>query len=696
VRCLVPASVSLPQDPMTVTHAPTSTEASTPSALELARSQQLSLMDLLSVAETLAAAGQKEAASDLYKTWVAFNDSNPTIHLAYFNYAVILGQLGDRAGAIQALRTCIRIDPNFAPAHINLGRALEDSGQIGAAVEQWWKYAEATKQLDAETIGHRHMVLQNIGRVLEVAGKLPEAEASLLQAFELKPELPEAGQHWASLRQKQCKWPVLAPSSHVSMRKMLDSVSSLTLSCYADDPMFQLAKAYRYGKTVIGTRPDLSKFPRKQARKKVGTGQRLRVGYLSSDLRDHAVGFALCEVLELHDRDSVEIFAYYCGNVRKTDSTQARIKAAVHTWRDLHGLDDASAASLIIADEIDILIDVNGYTKDARTRIFAYRPAPVIVSFCGYPGSMGSPFHQYLISDAHMIPPENEIYYSEKVLRIACDQPIDRKRLIADRPSRADVGLPEDAFVYASFNGMQKITAPCFARWMAILSATPGSVLWLLTGDEDVNQRLRDVAERSGVSSSRLIFAPKATNPEHIARIGVADLFLDTFPYGAHSTAADAITSGLPVLTMPGKTFAARFCGSIVNAAGVPEMLCSSPDDYVARAIGFERDRTSLLKVRKSIARQRETSTLRDIPGLAKRLEELFWQMQGECERGETPVPDLSNLDIYYEVGAEVVLENIEFEDEESYRNRYLKKLAQWHDYAPIPYDNRLWRRPSK
>ena len=171
VRCLVPASVSLLQDPITVTHAPTPTEGSGPSALELGRSQQLSLMDLLSVAETLAAAGQKEVAGDLYKTWFAFNDRNPTIHLAYFNYAVILGQLGDRAGAIQALRTCIRIDPNFAPAHINLGRALEDSGQIGAAVEQWWKYAEATKQLDAEAIGHKQMVLQNIGLVLEVAGK---------------------------------------------------------------------------------------------------------------------------------------------------------------------------------------------------------------------------------------------------------------------------------------------------------------------------------------------------------------------------------------------------------------------------------------------------------------------------------------------------------------------------------------------
>ncbi len=680
---------------MTANQVSPSNDDTAPSALDLARNQRLSLMDLLSISEALNAAGQQAAAAELYKTWVAFNDNNPTIHLAYFNYAVMLNQLGDRAGAVQAFRACLKANPEFAPGHINLGRALEDAGLIGHAVEQWSYYAEATKSVDAETIGHRHMTLQNMGRVLEGAGKLVEAETALLQAFELRPDLPEAGQHWASLRQRQCKWPILAPSSHIPMRKMLDAMSSLTLSCYADDPMFQLAKAYRLSKMLVGARPDLSRFPRRSPKQKSGTGQRLRVGYLSSDLRDHAVGFALCEVLELHDKDSIEVFAYYCGNVRGTDSTQARIKAAVDCWRDIHGMDDATAASQIIADEIDILIDVNGYTKDARTKIFAYRPAPVIVSFCGYPGSMGSPFHQYLISDGYMIPPENEIYYSEKVLRIACDQPLDRKRSIAPRPTRAEVGLPEDAFVYASFNGMQKITENCFARWMTILSETPGSLLWLLAGDDDVNQRLRDLAEKSGVASDRLIFAPKAQNPQHIARIGLADLFLDTFPYGAHSTASDAITSGLPVLTMSGKTFAARFCGSIVTAAGVPEMICSSPEDYVARAIGFERDRKSLLEVRESIARQRDTSVLRDIPALARRLEELFWQMQGECERGETPVPDLSNLDIYYEAGAEALQENIEFEDEQSYRERYLKKLRQWHDYAPIPYDRRLWQKPD-
>ncbi|MCZ4432898.1 glycosyl transferase [Agrobacterium sp. SOY23] len=680
---------------MTANHATPSNDATAPSALYLAQNQLLSLMDLLRLTEALSAVGQKAAAVELYKTWVAFNDNNPTVHLAYFNYAVALNQLGDRAGAIQAFRACLKANPQFAPGHINLGRVLEDAGFIGQAVEQWALCAETMQHIDAEAIGHRHMILQNIGRVLETAGKLEEAETTLLQAFELRPELPEAGQHWASLRQRQCKWPVLTPSGHLTSRKMLDAMSSLTISCYADDPMFQLAKAYRYSKTLIGAPPDLTRFPRRLSKKKSGTDQPLRVGYLSSDLRDHAVGFALCEVLELHDKNSLEVFAYYCGNVRSTDNTQERIKAAVHCWRDIHGMDDATAASQIISDEIDILIDVNGYTKDARAKIFAYRPAPVIVSFCGYPGSMGSPFHHYLISDGYMIPPENEIYYSEKVLRIACDQPLDRKRPIATRPSRAEVGLPEDAFVYASFNGMQKITENCFARWMTILSQTPGSLLWLLTGDEDVNQRLRDIAEKSGVAAERLVFAPKVPNPQHIARIGVADLFLDTFPYGAHSTAADAITSGLPVLTMSGKTFAARFCGSIVTAAGVPEMLCSSPEDYVARAIGFERDRKSLSEVRDAIARQRDTSVLRDIPALARRLEELFWQMQGECERGETPVPDLCNLDLYYEIGAEAVLENIEFEDEQAYRTRYLKKLREQHDYAPIPYDRRLWQKPN-
>ena len=658
--------------------------------VERARNQKLPLNELFQLAENTNAAGQSAQTAELYKAWIAYNDSNPLLHLAYFNYSVTLRQLGDIPGSINALSACLKIEPRFGHANINLGRAYEDAGLNAQAIQQWRSFIEATAELTPERMSHRLMTLQHIGRVMEGAGLQEEAETALWQAIEMRPDKPEAGQHWLSLRQHQCKWPIVIPSEHVTKRQLLDAMSPLPLGCYADDPLFQLAKAYRYLKTLVG-RPDLTGFTPKQVKQKTGSGQRLRIGYVSSDLRDHAVGFALSEVLELHDKSSVEIFAYYCGEARTNDGTQERMKKVVDTWRDISTIDDAQAARLIASDEIDILLDVNGFTKHARTRIFAYRPAPVIAAFCGYPGSMASPFHQYLIADDYIVPPENELYYTEKVLRIPCNQPVDRKRQIAARPTRTEAGLPEDAFVFACFNGMQKITANGFARWMKILAATPGSVLWLLTGSDAVNQRLRQSATVCGVAADRIIFAPKAPNAQHLARIGVADLFLDTFPYGAHSTASDAITMGLPVLTLPGKSFASRFCASIVSAAGIPELICSTPDDYVNKAVAYARDPASLAAVRASLQRQRETSALRDMPAMVRRLEELCWQMQGERERGETPTPDMRNLDVYYEVGAEIVAEHIEFEDDKAYRQRYLDKLTKWNSYEPLRPDARLW-----
>jgi predicted O-linked N-acetylglucosamine transferase (SPINDLY family) len=658
--------------------------------IERARHQQLSISELFQFAENFNVTGHRGEAAELYKAWIAFNDSNPLLHLVFFNYSVTLRQMGDLTGSIHALRAALRLDPAFGQAHINLGRALEDAGLTGQAIEQWKAYVEMTGELTADRIGHRLMSLQHMGRVLESSGVLDQAEATLWKAMELKPERTEAGQHWTALRQRQCKWPTLVASEHVTMRNLLDALSPLTLACYSDDPVFQLAKAYRYCKHLVG-RPDLTGFSRITPRKKTGTGHRLRIGYVSSDLRDHAVGFALREVLELHDKESVEIYAYYMGDKRTGDETQTRMLAAVDAWRDIVAMDDRAVAQQIIADEIDILVDVNGYTKHARTKIFAYRPAPVIVNFCGFPGTMASPFHQYVITDPQIIPPENEIYYTEKVLHIACDQPIDRKREIAPRPTRAEFGLPEDAFIFACFNGMQKITQQCFGRWMAILSATPGSLLWLLGGDEEANVRLKQMAEQSGIDPERLIFATKTPNARHLARIALADLFLDTFPYGAHSTAGDALTVGLPVLTFPGKGFASRFCSSIVLAAGAPELICTDPNDYVLKAVQLAHDPARLAAIRQEIADNRETSVLRDIPGLARRLEELYWQMQGEAERGETPVPDLSNLDLYYEIGCEVMQENIEFDDSEAFRQRYISKLRQYHAFSPIPHDGRLW-----
>jgi predicted O-linked N-acetylglucosamine transferase (SPINDLY family) len=660
--------------------------------IERAKTRQLSLGALIQAAESLTGGDAVRSRAELYKVWIAFNADNPVAHLAYFNYSVALRALGDLAGAINALRASRLADPEFAPARINLGRAFEDGGDIALAVAEWKGYAEACSDVTPARIGYKLMALQNIGRVLEASEQFATAEEALRQAVELRPERTEAGQHWIALRQRQCKWPVLQPSDYATPKQLLAAMSPLSLAAYADDPMFQLAKAYAYNKAFVG-RPDRGPVGPRAPRKKVGTGKRLKVGYVSSDLREHAVGFALNEVFELHDKSKLEIFAYYCGEPRAGDPVQERFKAAVDQWREVARLTDLQIAEAIAADEVDVLVDLNGYTKHALTKIFAYRPAPIIVNWCGYPGTMGSPYHQYLVADDYIIPPENEIFYSERVLRIPCNQPIDRKRRIsAQKPTRSEAGLPENDFVYASLNGMQKLTPTMFARWMTILREVSDSALWLLTGDDETNKRLLDAAAGQGVARERIFFAGKTSNPQHLARIGLADLFLDTTPYGAHSTAADALTAGLPVLTLEGRSFASRFCGSVVSAAGLGDLICATPDDYVRRAIAFGRDRASLAPYRDKLADERDSSVLRDIPALTRSLEEAFWRMQSECERGATPVPDLTNLEIYYEIGAELDFENMELLDERSYRSLYLERLEKWDAHAAIPPDKRLWQ----
>jgi predicted O-linked N-acetylglucosamine transferase (SPINDLY family) len=657
-----------------------------------ARRRQLSLTELFQAADDLKRLGHSREVPEIYKLWIAYNSDSSLVHFAYFNYAVALRELDDLAGAINALHACLRVDPSFGPAHINLGRAFEDIGQSAFALKQWRTLLDATAGITPERAAHRLMALQHIGRVSEHAELLQDAEVALRQAMELRPDRTEAGQHWIALRQRQCKWPVLEASEHVSVRQLLDAMSPMAFAVYADDPMFQLAKAYRYSKAT-GSNAALPPF-QCRVKNKTGTGARLRIGYVSSDLRAHAVGFALSEVLELHDKKTIETFAYYCGEDKLEDLTQRRIRSAVDHWRDILRLTEQEAAERIAKDEIDILVDVNGYTKHARPRIFSFRPAPIIVNWCGYPGTMGSPYHHYVIADERIVPPSSERYYSEKVMRIQCNQPIDRKRVVErPLPTREQAGLPEDRFVYACFNGTQKLTPRCFARWLKIMQGVPASILWLLAGEDDTNQRLRALAAAGGVAPERILFAAKAPPPRHLARIGLADLFLDTLPYGAHSTAADALTMGLPVLTLAGKSFAARFCSSVVAAAGLDDLICASADEYVQRAIAFGRNPESLRYYRDRLARSRESSVLFDIPGLVRGLEACFWEMQSAGEQGRTPVPDLTNLDHYYEIGAELDLEGMESVSELEYEKLYRDKLAVRNMHQSLPTDQRFWRR---
>jgi len=291
-------------------------------------------------------------------------------------------------------------------------------------------------------------------------------------------------------------------------------------------------------------------------------------------------------------------------------------------------MDAAAAARRIAADGIQILVDLNGYTREARLKLVAMRPAPVIVNWLGYPGTMASPYHHYIIADDWIIPEDSELYYSEKVLRLPCYQPSLRDRTVATpRPGRRGAGLPEDAVVYCCFNGTHKISRFTFERWLMVLSRVPGSVLWLLGSTEAANERLRDYTASRGVARERVVFADKLANPYHLARYELADLFLDTAPYGAHTTASDALWTGVPVLTLSGRSFASRVCGSLVRAAGIPEMICTSAEEYVERAVALGSDRAQLQELRERLRGGRDSCTLFDMPGLVNRLEGLYQQM---------------------------------------------------------------------
>jgi predicted O-linked N-acetylglucosamine transferase (SPINDLY family) len=529
--------------------------------------------------------------------------------------------------------------------------------------------------------------MHQAARVLESFNRDAAAEDVLRQSLDLDARQTEALQHYVSLRQRQCKWPVLAEWDRVKRRDLLTGISTLSLSNLADDPMFQLAKAYHYARHSIGM-PKQVRLAANLRRDPL----KLRIGYVSSDLREHAVGFAMTDVMEQHDRNSFEIFAYYCG-INRPDSTQERTKRSVDRWTDINGMTDDQAAETIAADRVDILIDLNGYTKDAHTKVFARRPAPIIVNWFGYPATMGTPYHHYLIADEQVLPPEDEIYYSEKIVRLPCYQPNDRKRVVAPtRPSRADMGLPEDAFVFCCLNGMQKITALTFQRWMTILGRVPGSVLWLLGGTADTNERVRKAAADAGIDPQRLVLAEKMPNPQHLARYPLADLFLDCFPYGSHTTASDAMWMGVPILTYPGRSFAARVCTGLVHAAGIGDMACVSPEQYVERAVEFGNDRARLEPIKARLAAGRDTCLLFDMPRLVGHLENLYRQMWSDLIRGALPVPDLRNLDVYHEIGLGLDLENIETLSNEAYLALYQEKLAEWHSSYPIAPDARFWR----
>ena len=651
--------------------------------------EDLSIIDLFVLADHCKNAGQSAAALGCYKKWIAFHPEHPALYAAWFNYGTSLDQMQDQAGSIIALREALRLKPDFHQARLNLGLLLEKVGQKGPAVSQWLDVSTALAAVTGDTVTQRVMALENIGRVLEASDVDAAAEDALLQRLDLRLN-DKVIQHWIGLRMRQCKWPALGTSERIKRHDLLRDISPLSLANLADDPFFQLATAQRYNRLLVGPQPRLDGVTT-PAEARARLPGKLRIGYVSSDLREHAVGFSIVETLELHDRDRFAVSAYYCG-IDRDDATKARIKAGVDDWVDVAGMDDATLARRIRDDAVDILVDLNGHTKDARTAVFARRPAPIVVNWFGFPSTMGSAYHHYIIADPITVPPGAERFFSETVMRLPCYQPNDRKRIVASLPpTRHDEGLPSGAFVFCCLNGLQKLSEAMFARWLEILARVDDGVLWLLGGTGETRERLRLRAAERGIAPARLVFADKKSNPDHVARYALADLFLDNRPYGAHTTAADALWMGVPVLTLPGRSFASRVCASLVAAAGLDDMVCRTPDQYVALAVELGLDRGRLAAVRQRLIANRDRCLLFDTPRLVSHLEDLYGAMWDRFRNGDLPVPDLTNLDVYHEAGLGLDVEGAELLSDEAYEARYREALRLQAGTVQLLPDRRLW-----
>lgn len=647
--------------------------------------QELSVPDLIRAVEVLRQAGQAGAATALYATWIEHNPQHPLLYAVLFNYSVALGDAEQLDGARGCLERAIALSPDFIPAYINLGRIHERSGNVGMALSQWSAALARLEAVTGTAVSHKTTALNQSARTLESAEQDAAAEQMLRHSLELDPTQREAIQHLVALRQRQCEWPVLLGSERVTRRALLQGLSPLSAAALSDDPLYHLALAWHYNQLDVGAPERIVDHAPATA-----SDGPLRVGYLSSDLREHAVGYLMTEVFGLHDRQNVEVFAYYCG-IPSRDPLHQHFQATAHHFSQISELSDYAAAERLRADRIQILVDLNGYTRDARLKLVAQRPAPVIVNWLGFPGSMASPYHHYLVADDFVVPESHEKFYSEKVLRLPCYQPSLRGRTTAPQtPSRAEVGLPDDAMVYCCFNGAHKIHRFTFERWLSVLSRVPGSVLWLLGTSPATNERLQAYALERGISKERLVFAQKLANPYHLARYALADLFLDTSPYGAHTTASDALWCGVPVLTASGRSFASRVCGSLVRAAGLPELVCQSPAELVERAVELGRDRAALEPLRARLRDSRQSSTLFDTPRLVRELENLYRRMWSDYVFGMLPKPRLDNLEAYLDVGSALDPEAVELQAVADYEALWLEKLAARHRYRPLVPDGRL------
>ncbi len=581
---------------------------------------------------------------------------NPRYAEAHDNLGAALREQGDVAGAIACYHEALRVDPLHAGAYNNLGHALQEQGRLSEAIVYYREavclrpgYAKAHNNLGyalqeqgdlIEAVSQYRVALRarpeyaeahiNLANALQEQSDPTEALAHYREALRLKPELTQAHSSLVHRLQHLCEWSELEPLWEQTARMVLTQPAAIippfSFLSVPSSPAEQLACARNWVANRIA--PIELSWEGLDVHVARTAKDKLRIGYLSTDFRQHIVSDLIAEILELHDHDHFDIYAYSIGGDDGSAMRQ-RIAHACDRFTDITADSYVEAARRIHDDGVDILIDLNGHTKGARTQILALRPAPVQVNYMGYAGTMGAEFIDYMVTDCFMTPPEQQPYFTERFVYLPDSaMPPNRTWASAERtPSRAECGLPEDAFVFCCFNNAFKITPAMFDIWMRLLRETPGSVLWLFEANEWAATNLRREADARGVAPERVVFAPRLPLAEHLARQRLADLFLDTLPYNAHSTASNALWAGLPVITCPGDTFVSRVVGSVLHAIGLPELVTSSLEEYEQLALRLAHSPVEVAALKVKLAKNRDTTPLFDTPRYTRNLEGAYRYM---------------------------------------------------------------------
>lgn len=572
--------------------------------------------------------------------------------------------------AIKAFKMALELDPKFYESWFNLGLVYQKLNRLTEAIECYNKNIENYAQnpfalknlaLCYSLVGNTQKALEiarllngegdnwesyfNLGTTAQIAGEVEEGIKNYEKAIKLNPEFGLSYGQLYNLYSRICDWdsakklePIINKFNLRAVRTggMPAELPYGNISRQQDPKMNFLIAQLKAQDIENKAKADKVQFV--QDRKGMVNNKKIRIGYLSSDFHDHATVHLILGLLRSHNRNDFEIVAYSYG-VQDDSIYRKNVINAVDVFRDISGLNDKEAAVVVYKDVIDILVDLKGHTNGNRLGIMALRPAPISVTWLGFPGTTGGNFIDYLIADRIVVPKKEAEFFSEKIIYLPNSYQVNNneQKIQDSRFKRKDFGLPENGVVFASFNQAYKISPETFSSWMRILKTVPDSVLWLYEKMASASENLKKEAKKAGVDPDRLIFAGNLPKEEHLARIKLADLSLDTFTYNGHTTTSDCLWAGVPVITLEGDHFASRVSASLLTAIGLPELITHSQKEYESLAISLAKNPRKLQSVRESLILNRKSCALFDTKKFTADLETIYAAMYKNFISGGKP-----------------------------------------------------------